>query len=106
VEGHERDHVPSGRARHGLVAEHLPLHDGSEWGKLTSLDEAKKLLARHIGPRLVRHCGGRVSGGLVAQMVAAPQMRKSKGNEARVQRKKTMRKQSPKPVPDARLKRE
>jgi hypothetical protein len=33
-------------------------------------------------------------------------MRKSKGSEARVQKKKMMGKQSPKPVPDARLKRE
>jgi hypothetical protein len=42
----------------------------------------------------------------VAQEVAALRMRKSRGNEARVRRKKTMRKQSPKHVPNARLKRE
>jgi hypothetical protein len=41
VEGHERDHIPSGRARHGLVAGHLPLHGGGEWRKLTGLDKAK-----------------------------------------------------------------
>jgi hypothetical protein len=40
----------------------------------------------------------------VAQEVAALRMRKSMGSETRVQRKKTMGKQSPKPVPDARLK--
>jgi hypothetical protein len=42
----------------------------------------------------------------VAQEVVAPRMRKSKGKDARVRRKKMMRKQSPKPVPDAQLKRE
>jgi hypothetical protein len=41
VEGHERDHIPPGRARHGLVAGHLPLHGGGEWRKLTGLDKAK-----------------------------------------------------------------
>jgi hypothetical protein len=42
----------------------------------------------------------------VVQEVAVLQMRESKGNEARVRRKKTIRKQSPKLVPDAQLKRE
>jgi hypothetical protein len=59
VEGHERDHIPTGRTRHRLDS-------GAEWGKLTSLDEVKQLLVGHIGPRPVRHRGGKVSGGLVA----------------------------------------
>jgi hypothetical protein len=82
VEGHERDHIPPGRARHGLVARHLPLHDGGEWGKLTGLDKAKQLLARHIGLCPVRHRGDEVLGGLVVQAVAALRMRRSKGNKA------------------------
>jgi hypothetical protein len=45
-------------------------------------------------------------GGLVMQAVAALRMQKSKGNKAQGQRKKTMRKWRPKPVPDERLKRE
>jgi hypothetical protein len=48
LEGRERDHVPPGRARHGLIAGHLPLHDGGKWGKLTGLDKAKQLLARQF----------------------------------------------------------
>jgi hypothetical protein len=39
VEGHERDHEPLGRARHGLVAGHLPLHGGGEW--VTSVTSAE-----------------------------------------------------------------
>jgi hypothetical protein len=74
--------------------------------ELACLDEAKRLLTGHIGPRPVRHHSGRVSGGLVAQEVAALRMRKSAGSETRVQRKKTMGKQSPEPVPDAWLKRD
>jgi hypothetical protein len=106
VEGHERDHKPLGRARHGLVTEHLPLHIGGEWRELARLDETKQLLAGHIGPRPVRHRSGGVSGGLVVQEVAALWMRKSTGSQTQVQRKKTMGRQSPKPVPGARLKRD
>jgi hypothetical protein len=40
-----------------------------------------QLLAGHIGPRPVRHRGGGVSGGLVAQEVVALRMRKSKGEQ-------------------------
>jgi hypothetical protein len=53
VEGHERDHIPPGRARHGLVTRHPPLRGGGEWGELTGLNEAKQLLAEHIGSRPV-----------------------------------------------------
>jgi hypothetical protein len=53
VEGHEQDHIPPGRARHGLVTRHPPLRGGGEWGELTGLNEAKQLLAEHIGSRPV-----------------------------------------------------
>jgi hypothetical protein len=42
----------------------------------------------------------------VVQEEAVLRMRKSEGNEALVQKKKTMGKQSSKPVPDAWLKRD
>jgi hypothetical protein len=109
VEGHGRDHEPLGRARHGLVAGNLPLHDGGEWRKLDRLDETKQLLAGHIGPRPVRHRSGKVSGVLVAQEVAALWMRKSTrggGGEEASAEKEDNRKQSPEPVLDARLKRD
>jgi hypothetical protein len=100
VEGHGRDHEPLGRARHGLVAGNLPLHDGGEWRKLDRLDETKQLLAGHIGPRPVRHRSGKVSGVLVAQEVAALWMRKSTrggGGETQAQRKKTIGSKVPNP---------
>jgi hypothetical protein len=49
VESHERDHEPLGRARHGLVAGHSPLHGGGKRWKLALLDETKQLLAGHVG---------------------------------------------------------
>jgi hypothetical protein len=30
VEGHEKNHEPFGRAWHGLVTRHIPLHGGGE----------------------------------------------------------------------------
>jgi hypothetical protein len=53
-------------------------------GELTGIDWAKRLLARYIGLHPVRHRGGEVSDGLVAQAVAALRMQRSKGHEARV----------------------
>jgi hypothetical protein len=103
VEGHERDHEPLGRARHGLVAGHLPIHSGGERRELPRLDEMKQLLAGHIGSCAVRHRGGGASGGLEAQEVMALRMWKSTGSKMRVQRKKIMGKQSPEPVPNARF---
>jgi hypothetical protein len=41
VEGHERDHEPLGRARHGLVIRHLLLHGSGEWRELIHLNETK-----------------------------------------------------------------
>jgi hypothetical protein len=61
------------------------------------------MLAGHIGPRLVRHRGGRVSGGLETQEVVALQMWKSMGSSMRAQRKKIMGEQSPEHVPDSRF---
>jgi hypothetical protein len=102
VEGHERDHEPLGRARHGLVAGHPPLHGGGERRKLVRLDETKQLLTGHIGVRRVRHRGGGVSGGLKAQEVVALRMQKSTGSGVRA-RKKIIGKQSPELVPDMRF---
>jgi hypothetical protein len=90
VEGHEREHIPPRQARHKLVAGHLPLHGGGKWRELTGLDEAKQLLTRHVGSRPVRHHSGEVLGGPVMQAVVALRMRKSKGNEAHGQKKKTI----------------
>jgi hypothetical protein len=81
VEGHERDHVPPGWARHRHLPGHLPLHGIGEWRKLFGLDKAEQLLARHVGSRLVRHGSGEVSSELVAQAVAALRMRKSVDGE-------------------------
>jgi hypothetical protein len=77
VEGHERDHESLVRARHGLIPGHLPIHGGSEWRELARLDEMKQLLAGHVGPRLVRHHNGGVSGGLVVQEVVVLWLQKS-----------------------------
>jgi hypothetical protein len=101
VERHERDHEPLGRARHRLIAGHLPLHGGGEWRELARLNEMKQLLAGHIGASPVRHCGDGVSSGLKAQEVVASRMWKSTRGEMRAWRKKIMGKQSPEPVPDA-----
>jgi hypothetical protein len=86
--------------RHGLVAGSLPLHDSGERRKLARLDETQQLLAGHIGVRPVRHRGGRVSGGLKAQVMVALWMRMSVGSGMQAKRKKKMRKQSPESVPD------
>jgi hypothetical protein len=90
-------------ARHRLVTEHLPLHGGGEQRKLARLNEMKKLLAGHIGARPVRHRGGGVLSGLVAQEVVALRMQKSTGSEMRARKKKIMGKQSPEPMPDTRF---
>jgi hypothetical protein len=103
VEGHERDHESLGRAWHGLITRHLPLHGGGEWRELARLDETKQLLAGHIGSRPVQHRSSRVPGGLEAQEVAALRMWKSAGSVMRAQGKKTMGRKVPDPVPDARI---
>jgi hypothetical protein len=81
VESHERNHEPFGRVQHGLVTGDLPLHGSGEWRELARHNETKQLLAGHIGPRPVQHCGGGVSGGLEAQEEAVLRMRKSVGSE-------------------------
>jgi hypothetical protein len=103
VEGHERDHKPLGRARHGLVAGHPPFHGGGEWMKLARLDEMKQPLAGHIGARPVRHRGGGISGGLEEQEVVALRMRRSMGSGMQAKEKKIMGKQSPELVTVARF---
>jgi hypothetical protein len=77
VEGHERHHVPVGRAWHGLVGRDNPL-DGLGGGRqLACLNETKELLAGDIGARPARHHTGEVSGELGTQAAAAMWMRKN-----------------------------
>jgi hypothetical protein len=71
-------------ARHGLVAENLPLDGSGERRKLPCLDETEELLAGNVGACPVRHCCGRVSGGLEPQEAVALQMRKSSESGMRV----------------------
>jgi hypothetical protein len=61
VEGHERHHVPPGRAWYGF----------SEGRQLASLDETKKLLVGDSGARPTRHHAGEVSGEPGTRAVAA-----------------------------------
>jgi hypothetical protein len=53
VEGHERDNITLGRARHGLLPGHLPLHGVSEWSALSGLDKTVQHRVGHIGLRPV-----------------------------------------------------
>jgi hypothetical protein len=45
MEGHERHHVPPGRAWHGFINSDDPLNSLSEGRQLARLNETKKLLA-------------------------------------------------------------
>jgi hypothetical protein len=58
VEGHERHHVPAGRAWHGLNSGDDPLDGLGEGRQLACLNETKELLAGDIGARLGRHHDG------------------------------------------------
>jgi hypothetical protein len=69
MEGHERDDVPLGRARHGLLPGNLPLLGAGERRELPGLDEAAQHRAGHIGPRPVRHGGSKLSNETTAQAV-------------------------------------
>jgi hypothetical protein len=62
VEGHERHHVPPGRAWHGFVGRDDPLNCLGEGRQLARLNETKKLLAGDSGARPTRHRAGEVSG--------------------------------------------
>jgi hypothetical protein len=64
MEGHERHHVPPGRAWHGFVGRDDPLNSLSEGRQLARLNETKKLLARDSGAHPTRHRAGEVSGEL------------------------------------------
>jgi hypothetical protein len=77
VEGHERHHIPLGRARHRLVAGNPPLDSVGEWRKLARLDKMEELLAGDVGARSIRHHGSEVLGGLGAQAEALLRMRKN-----------------------------
>jgi hypothetical protein len=83
VKGHERDDVPFGWVQHGLLPGHLPLHGGSEWRELPGLDKAAKHIAGHVGPRPVRHGGGKISNELATQVVAVLRVQGSKGSKMR-----------------------
>jgi hypothetical protein len=101
VDGYERDREHLGGA--GLVTGNLPLHGGGERRKLVHFDETHQLLAGHIGAHPVRHHSGGVSGGLKAQVMVALRMRRSAGSGMQARRRKTMGKQSPETMPNARL---
>jgi hypothetical protein len=51
VEGHERHHVPPGRAWHRFVGWDDPLNGLGEGRQLVRLNETKKLLVRDSGAR-------------------------------------------------------
>jgi hypothetical protein len=70
VEGHERHHIPRGRARHGLVGGNDPLDGVGEGRKLARLHQAKELLVGDVRAHPVRHHGGEVSGELETRVVA------------------------------------
>jgi hypothetical protein len=67
MEGHERHHVPAGRAWHGLVGGDDPLDSLSEGRQLARLNETKELLTGDIGAHPARHHAGEVSGELGTQ---------------------------------------
>jgi hypothetical protein len=71
VEGHERHHVPPGRAWRGFVGWDDPLDGLGEGRQLARLNEMKKLLARDSGARPTRHRAGEVSGETGMQAAAA-----------------------------------
>jgi hypothetical protein len=104
VEGHERHHVPPGRAWHGLIGGDDPLNSLGEGRQLARLNETKELLAGDIGARLARHYASEVSGELGTQ--AAVAMWRRKNSELKGQprgRKEANGKQSPEPALDARF---
>jgi hypothetical protein len=49
MEGHERHHIPAGRAWHGLIGGDDPLDGLGEGRQLAHLDETKELLAGDVG---------------------------------------------------------
>jgi hypothetical protein len=77
VEGHERYHIPRGRARHGLIGENDPLDGIGEGRKLAHLDQMEELLVGDIGARPVGHHDSEVLGELEAHTTAVLRMRKN-----------------------------
>jgi hypothetical protein len=51
MEGHERHHIPPGRAWHGFIGRDDPLNGLGEGRQLARLNETKKLLAGDSGAR-------------------------------------------------------
>jgi hypothetical protein len=104
VEGHERHHIPTGRAWHGLVCGDDPLDSLSEGRQLARLNETKELLAGDIGARPARHHAGEVSGELGTQAAAVMWRRKNSELKGQARgRKESNGKQSPEPTLDVRL---
>jgi hypothetical protein len=64
VEGHERHHVPPGRAWHGLIGGDDPLNSLGEGWQLARLNETKELLAGDSGAHPARHHASEASGEL------------------------------------------
>jgi hypothetical protein len=71
VEGHERHHVPPGRAWHRFVNKDDPFNSLSEGRQLARLDEMKKLLAGDSGAHPTRHRADEVLGELGTRATAA-----------------------------------
>jgi hypothetical protein len=104
VEVHERHHVPTGRAWHGLISEDDPLDGLGERRQLARVNETKELLAGNVGARPVRHHDDEVSGEPETQAVAVMWMRKNSELKGQARgRKEADGKQSPEPALDARF---
>jgi hypothetical protein len=102
VEGHERHHVPAGRAWHGLFAGDDPLDSLGEGRQLARLNETKELLAGDVGVHPARHYDGEVSSELGTQAAAAMWMRKNSELKGQARgRKEVNGKDSPEPTHDA-----
>jgi hypothetical protein len=104
VEGHERHHVPAGRAWHGLIDRDDPLDRLGKGRQLARLNETEELLAGDVGARQVRHHDGEVSSKLETQEAEAMWMRKNSELKGQVREKKEADgKQCPEPALDARF---
>jgi hypothetical protein len=84
VEGHERHHIPRGRAWHRLVGGNDPLDGIGEGRKLAHLDQTEELLVGDIGARPVGNHDSEVLGELEAHTAAVLRMRKNSERKGQV----------------------
>jgi hypothetical protein len=97
VEDHERHHVPTGWAWHGLIGGDDPLDGLGKERQLARLDEMKEFLAGDVGACPVRHLDNKVLDG----RCGCGRTRSTEGECGR--KKKQKGRQGPKPALDARL---